>query len=514
MPSISAFARRLRFGAHCSAVRRNLRSHPFARPRAAFVNGLFDWDPGLQQPSHMRRRILSSAAIAVIAVVQLGGQTRVTAPKNKYTPKQDVELGLQAAAEARQQLPILKDDAVSSYVERLGQRLATTVPPEFQQPEFKYSFETVNVRDINAFALPGGPMFVNRGMIEAASSEGEVVGVMAHELSHVILRHGTAQASKAGKYQMGQVAGAVLGAIIGGRVGSVVAQGTQFGLGTAFLRFGREYERQADILGAQLMSRAGYDAREMASMFRTIEKQGGASGPEWLSDHPNPGNRSEYIEKEAVSLRVSNPVSDRSGFDRVRSHLKSLPRAPSSEEVAKSGTRGGGDSTRPSGTLGRVEPPATRGRTYTEGNLFSITVPSNWRELTGSSAVTFAPNGAFGQANGQNVFTHGVEVGVSRAERHDLPEATGDFIQALGQSNRRLEQRSDSLNATVAGRRALETRLENVSDATGQPEVIQLVTTKLRDGTLFYVIAVAPESDFRTYEPVFQQVVRSIRLND
>ena len=291
----------------------------------------------MQHYDHMRRAFYS-ATIVALATISLSGQTRVTPPNNKYSPAQDVELGQQAAREARQQLPLMRDDAVTSYVERLGQRLTAVIPADLQHSEFRYTFETVNVRDINAFALPGGPMFVNRGMIEAANSEGEVVGVMAHELSHVLLRHGTAQASKAGKYQMGQVAGAVLGAIIGGSVGSVVAQGTQFGLGTAFLRFGREYERQADILGAQLMARAGYDPRDMASMFRTIEKQGGSNGPEWLSDHPNPGNRSEYIEKEALSLKVSNPVSDRSGFDQVKSHLKSLPRAPTSEEVAKSTT--------------------------------------------------------------------------------------------------------------------------------------------------------------------------------
>jgi hypothetical protein len=412
----------------------------------------------------------------------------------------------------------MRDDAVSSYVERLGQRLAAIIPPELQHTEFRYTFETVNVREINAFALPGGPMFVNRGMIEAAKSEGEVVGVMAHELSHVLLRHGTAQAGKAGKYQMGQVAGAVIGAIIGGTVGSVVAQGTQFGLGTAFLRFGREYERQADILGAQLMAHAGYDPRDMASMFRTIEKQGGSNGPEWLSDHPNPGNRSEYIEKEALSLKVSNPVSDRAGFDQVRAHLKSLPRAPTSEDAAKTANRRTSDDqeggSRPSGTLGPVQPPSSRYREYTEGDLFRISVPNNWRELPGSSAVTFAPTGAFGQVGGQSVFTHGVEVGVNRNERHDLPEATRDFIQLLAQGNRRLSQKSDSLNAIIDGRRALQTPLENVSDASGEPEVIQLFTTKLRDGTLFYVIGVAPEQEYRGYEGTFQQVVRSIKLND
>ena len=470
----------------------------------------------------MSRTLFSTAAVTFCAALVLTAQTRVTPPANKYTPAQDVEMGLQAASEVRQQLPLMKDDAVRSYVERLGTRLTAVVPPELQHSEFKYTFEAVNVREINAFALPGGPMFVNRGMIEAANTEGEVVGVMAHEVSHVLLRHGTAQASKASRYQIGAAIGAIAGAVIGGRTGGVVSQATQFGFGTMFLKYGREYEKQADILGAQLMTRAGYDAKEMANMFRTIQKTGGSNGPEWMSDHPDPGNRSAYIEKEALLLPVSNPVTDQSGFDRVKAHLKTLPQAPTSEEVAKSrpakttesSGNGGGSNDAPRGTLGRVEPPSGRFKEYTEGNLFRIGVPSNWRELAGSEAVTFAPNGAFGQVSGQNVFTHGVEVGVSRKERHELPDATQDFIAVLTQSNRRLVQRSTPANVSMAGRQALQTTLDNVSDASGQPEVIQLVTTRLRDGTLFYLLAVAPEPDARAYESTFQQIVRSIRLND
>ena len=169
----------------------------------------------------------------------------------------------------------MRDDAVTSYVEELGRRLVDGDPRDLQHPEFNYTFKVVNVREINAFALPGGPMFVNRGMIEAANTEGEVAGVMAHEISHVVLRHGTAQASKATKYQIGAIAGAIAGAIVGGGSAASIAQGTQFGLGTAFLRFGREYEKQADLEGAQIMARAGYDPRDMANMFKTIEKQGG-----------------------------------------------------------------------------------------------------------------------------------------------------------------------------------------------------------------------------------------------
>jgi predicted Zn-dependent protease len=135
--------------------------------------------------------------IRTFLIALLAAQTVITPPDNKYSPAEDVKLGQEAAAQAEQQLPIMRDDAVTSYVEALGRRLADAVPENRRHPEFRYSFKVVNVREINAFALPGGPMFVNRGMIEAARNEGEVAGVMAHELSHVVLRHGTAQASKA-----------------------------------------------------------------------------------------------------------------------------------------------------------------------------------------------------------------------------------------------------------------------------------------------------------------------------
>ena len=130
----------------------------------------------------------------------------------------------------------------------------------------------MNLKEINAFALPGGPMFVHRGMFDAAASEGEVVGVMAHELSHVLLRHGTANATKAQNpwLQLGQIAGAIGGAVVGGAAGSAIAQGSQFGLGTLLLRYSRDFEKQADLLGAQIMARAGYDPRALAHMFETI----------------------------------------------------------------------------------------------------------------------------------------------------------------------------------------------------------------------------------------------------
>src|SRR4051794_32541148 len=227
-------------------------------------------------------------------------QTVIKLPKNRYTPQQDVELGREAAAEVRKKYPIINDERIASYLAARGDRLVAAAPPALNDPVYEFSFTPVNLKEINAFALPGGPMFVQRGMFDAASEEAEVAGVMAHELSHVLLRHGTANASKAQNpwLQLGQIAGAVGGAVVGGSVGSYIAQGSQFGLGTILLRYSRDYEKQADLLGAQIMARAGYDPRALAHMFETIEREsrsGGGSGPQWMSSHPDPGNRSLYI---------------------------------------------------------------------------------------------------------------------------------------------------------------------------------------------------------------------------
>jgi len=456
---------------------------------------------------------INTVAALLLSSALVSAQTVVTPPDNNYPVSQDVELGRKAAAEVRQQLPTMRDDLVTSFVEGVGRRLVAAIPPELQHPEFHYTFEVVNVREINAFALPGGPMFVNRGMIEAAKNEGEVAGVMAHELSHVVLRHGTAQASKATKYEVGQVAGAILGAIIGGGWGQVISQGTQFGLGAAFMRFSREYEKQADIEGSHIMARAGYDPRDMANMFKTIEKESGPGGPQWLSDHPNPGNRYEYITDEARKLRVDNPIRDTREFTQVQGHLRQLPRAPTTEEVTRSGNRRTTSSrSGENGTIGRVEPPSSSFRTYDEGNLFRVSVPANWRELQDTNTVTFAPDGGYGNYNGSNVFTHGMEFGLARNESHDLQTATDELLQSLAQGNPNMRRSGGYDRVNFAGHRGLRTVVSNRNEATGQDEAIQVYTTQLRDGTMMYAIGVAPDREFSSYRSIFDRVVGSVQV--
>jgi hypothetical protein len=460
---------------------------------------------------HQRR--LLPILLLTVALGSASAQTHIVAPTpNKYKPSDDVKLGQEAAQQVQKEVPLLNDPAVEEYVAGIGQRLVGVIPAEYRHPEFRYTFRVVNQKEINAFALPGGPMFINRGMIEAAHDEGEIAGVMAHELSHVLLRHGTAQATKATKYEIGALAGQVLGAIVGGPAGSLIAQGSNFGISTYFMKFSREYESQADILGVQLMAHAGYNPQSMANMFQTLAKQGGG-GPEWLSDHPNPGNREQRMLQEGKLLNATNnPYGDTPEFQRVQARLKGMSPAPTAKQIEQQSQR-----RQPTGTAGRavnVDPPSGSYRTYQPNNSMRVSVPANWGPVqSAGSSITYAPQGAYFGDNGGSAFTHGVEVGVAQGTG-DLQRDTNSLLRNFAQSNPDLQQSGRARNDSVAGRSGITVDLANVSEVTGQPEYISLSTTELRNGGLLYVIGVAPRNEAGTYQDAFRRIRQNIQVTD
>ncbi len=461
---------------------------------------------------------IAASVIALSMAVSAAAQTRIEPDKNSFTPQQDVELGQQAAAEVRQTYPLLNDDEIHSYVTRLGQQLVDNIPEYLRQPAFQYTFQVVNLKEINAFALPGGPMFLNRGMLEAAKTDGEVVGVMAHELSHVILRHGTAQATKGQKFQIGAIAGQVLGAIVGGTAGSVIAQGSQFGLGAYFLKYSREYEREADLLGAQIMANAGYDPRQMANMFKTIEQQGGSQGPEWLSDHPDPGNRYEAIMQEAQALGVPASSAPAGRIAAVHAELARMPPALSTEQAmrqAQQGRTGQAGQVGQAGGLGDVAPPSSQWRTYQPGNFLRVSVPANWQQIGSGNTVTYAPQGGYVQTQtGHSAFTHGVEIGVTQGSGGTLQQSTEQLLQSFARTNPELRRQGGYSRTSIGGRQGLTTTLGNVSEVTGDPETVNLSTVQLPDGNLLFMIGVAPQDQARTYMNTFNRIRQSIQLSN
>lgn len=463
---------------------------------------------------------LTLVAITVMPFTALAQATQIKYHSNKYSIQDDIKLGRQAAQEAESQFPLMRDQEVQGYVENVGRRLVASIPSQFQHPEFRYTFKVVNARDINAFALPGGPMYVNRGMIEAARTEGEMAGVMAHEISHVALRHGTAQATKGQKYSvLGGIAG-IAGTILGG---PGVGQLAQAPFGVYLLKFSREYETEADILGAQIMAQAGYDPRDLANMFQTIERQGGGGGG-FMSDHPSASDRYARINREAQYLRVNTSAQrDSRQFALVQQRLRGYGNAPTMAEIQRSGQRyptGEQTGNYPNSNYpdnaptGRVSYPSSR---FQNVSIFNggvnVSVPSNWRQVSEGNSVWFVPEGAYGQYNGQAVYTHGVSFGVGQTNSRNLQGATQELINNFAQGNNNLRANGGSQRSTLDARPALFTTLTNVNEATGRPETIRLITTQLRNGQVFYMVAVAPQNE-RGFDSAFNQVLQSLRLND
>src|SRR5215469_6110957 len=180
-------------------------------------------------------------------------------PGNAHMSRENQRaLGLQAAAQVYQQMPVLPDNSPETqYIRQLGNKLVATIPPQYSWP---FEFHVVAQKEINAFALPGGPMFVNIGTITAAANEAELAGVMGHEMSHVYMQHSAKQASKAKTTSLiAGLAGAVLGGTIGGVAGQLGQIGIQMGEQGLMLKYSRGDESQADAVGAIILYKAGYN---------------------------------------------------------------------------------------------------------------------------------------------------------------------------------------------------------------------------------------------------------------
>jgi predicted Zn-dependent protease len=271
--------------------------------------------------------ILSVALVATLLAAD--GRTILKPGWNMFSPQQDVEVGQQVSPDAERQLRMLNNARVDNYVNELGHRLAAKATGE----KYPYQFKVVNDRAINAFALPGGPIYINRGAIEAADNEAQLAGVIAHEASHVALRHGTNQASKASAAQMPL---AILGGIIGSdsTKAALTQLGASFAMNSVLLKNSRSAESQADVLGTQILYDSGYDPRAMGQFFQILESQQETKGQvEFFSNHPSPDNRIERVNEEVTALGGTprNAITNSRGFDDIKRYLQTLP-APTAKD--------------------------------------------------------------------------------------------------------------------------------------------------------------------------------------
>ena len=498
---------------------------------------------------------------ALLAAPAALAQTQVKPGWNLFSPEQDIEIGRQSAAEAERQLPLLADSSVERYVNEVGRRLASVAPG----PKFPYQFRVTNLSDINAFALPGGFMYINRGLIEATRSESELAGVMAHEIAHVALRHSTANVSKA---YLAQAGVGILGGLLGGE--SATTQGIiqavgGFGLNALFLKYSRTAEEQADVIGTQILARAGYDPLAMASMFEMLgqnAKREPSKLENFFSSHPAPANREARVRNEAklvAGMRTSaGPVG---GLASVQANLRRLPPAPTMAQLAKGQgqpTAGGLPPASGSGTqVGTIERPSTRYRTYRhESGFFQVQHPENWTVQGGrrGEGVTIVPRGGVVQSsNGQQSLLYGVVINhydpfegtidgqfgdrdhtdddwYSRRDRDGdifstpadstrrqvtLEQASHDLIDQLTRVNNHLRPiKGSERRQTLDGARALTIVLAGRSPALGQEERVTVLTRELPDGHILYSLFIAPAKAYNALSPTFQKMVSSLDVND
>jgi beta-barrel assembly-enhancing protease len=420
-----------------------------------------------------------------------------------FSQDEEIQLGKQNAAEVMKQLPMLPDsDPVTQYVQKLGAGLAARAPGY----HWPYSFHVVNVKEINAFALPGGPIFVNLGTIQAADNEAQLAGVMAHEISHVVQRHGTRAASK----QMGaQLPLAILGGLMGNSTLAKAAEmGISFGVGSYFLKNSRQSESEADLLGTDIMYDSGYQPQQMAVFFEKLEKQMGAGANsminQFMSDHPNPGNRAEAVTREVKTLMPRTYLTDSGEFKAIKTRVVGM-KPLSSAEVAAMQKQGGPSDITPSTNL----------KVFMH-NEYEISYPENWQVYGDqSSSVTIAPSSGVSQ----NAVAYGVMIANYQPEEagESLDAATHELIAGLRQSNPDLKQigRDETIRMrNVTSKSAELIGSSPIKDAQGRAlqERDWLVAIARRDGTVLYLVFISPDKDFASMRPAFEGMLRTLQV--
>jgi Zn-dependent protease with chaperone function len=448
-------------------------------------------------------RCLALLLAIVLAAPMLEARVEPSHGFNMFSAQEEVQAGQQAAAQVGKQLPILPDsDPITLYVQRLGRQLAAHAPGE----KWPYTFHVVNQKEINAFALPGGPVFVNLGTIQAADNEAELAGVMAHEISHVVQRHGTRAASK---QMAAQLPLAILGGAMGqGALAQMAQMGLGFGFGSYFLRNSRKAESEADLLGTDIMYDTGFNPRAMSDFFTKLAEKSGARGSQFFSDHPDPGNRAQAVAKEVATLpRKTSYRSDSADFLDIKERVGGMTPLTAQQiaERQNPATDASGDDVQPSGGV----------RNFSHSD-FDVSYPDNWQVYGDkNSSVTIAP--PHGVTN--SAVAYGVMINTYQPEDSNasLDQATHDLLASLRQSNPDLRTIGHDENIRVNGISGKSVDLIGTSplqDQSGRPgqERDWLVAFQRRDGNLLYMVSIAPDKDFESLRPTFEQILKSIKL--
>jgi Zn-dependent protease with chaperone function len=485
--------------------------------------------------------LLLAQPLALMAQAQGGSAPQLPNPGTTgMNRQQQQQLGLQAMGEVYKQMPVLPDSSPETqYVQHLGRKLAGVIPADKSWP---YQFHVIPATDINAFALPGGPIFVNIGTITAADNEAQLAGVLAHEMSHVYMQHSAKQAPKATTAQIiAGLAGAVLPQ---SGLGNLGRMGIQIGAGTMLMKYSRGDEAQADSVGAIIMYRAGYNPQAMADFFETLQKKYGGGGPQFLSDHPNPGNRTASVQREIQNWPRKNYVSNSPEFASTKQDATRV-KTYSAQEIANGakagtweqqnrknnvvpasvstssnqGSGAGSGSNSGSGTgeeatdvaFKQIKPSGNFAQH--EGQGYTVSYPDNWKVNGDQNTTIIAPPSGASDTG----IAYGVVLG-TRPESggSSLDDATRQLAEGLAQDNPGMKVSGEPKNIEVNGTqgRSLELLGNSPLQLNGKPlpERDLLVAVPRAQGGLVYLVFISPDRDYNQLHPTYQKMLDSLQL--
>ena len=457
---------------------------------------------GKDKTSRVRRRLAIFFGLIVWMLVPVSSRA-VDRPDfkpgyNFYSPQDDAQLGKEWSASIDRRLPLLDAAAPLNYLNTLGKQLVAFAPNN--RPEYAWQFRIVNSSDINAFALPGGYIYVNRGVFDAAQDEAQLAGVIAHESGHVVMRHGTHIASQTVVAQGGL---AIIGGLLG-QNGSLTSQLARLGLGlgvdSLLLKNSRSAETQADEVGTYVLYEAGYDPHAMAQFFQIIARKYPQRTLLFFSDHPNPENRIADVDREIAGLgpRVTRP--DSPDFDATKRYLAGITPSPPAEATKNDAAK---------------QPPPLPSANFVryQGKAFSFEYPDNWQVQTNEGGMTICPQGGMvSSAEGDSAQAYGAAVSLYSPSQGNwgLVDATQELLDTMRQSNPQLQVLQQT-GANLKGSPALSTLLQSDSPLPGQKETDHLVTVRRGDSVLTFIFIV-PTPALAGYAPTFDRILESIEL--
>lgn len=424
---------------------------------------------------------------------------------NRYSIEQEIQLGRQAVPEIEKKLPLLPENhPMSKYINTLGQKLAAQAPGY----KFPYTFKVVREKSINAFALPGGPIYVHTGLIEAAN-EGQLAGVMGHEISHVVMRHSTRQATRQMNSQIPlAILGGVLGMGVGGLAGSLGQMGISFTAGTVMMKYSRDAETEADMVGAQIIYDAGYNPEAIVTFFKKLQAEKGKGGPQFLNSHPDPGNRAKNISSILSRFPPKQfAQGDSAEFVAAKQALANV-KAESPQEVMQQEKAAQG---------ARLSVKNISSGEFTEFRHASYTIsyPQDWqiKGNASSASVSLYPEG--GMAG--DALTYGVMISGfhPKSKTDELHAAVQELRSDIQMSNPSLREYNSAQTFTLQGKNSVKLDWLGTSavreNGKAMGERVRLVATPGKSGVILYMVFVAPDADFEALSPTFDKIMNSFQ---